>query len=115
MSHSSINDKLRQLASDIQDGVDNSELVNAIAMQNKKRFSGHLFPDLYTIERSGWFLSRCIMVKPKHTGWLVLQRIEKEDGTTFIAPSLLDTKHDADVFASCFYNVVAIMPIEWEE
>ena len=51
----------------------------------------------------------------KHIGWLVLRRIEKEDGTAFIAPSLLDTKHDADVFASCFDSVVAIMPIEWEE
>ena len=66
-------------------------------------------------ECAGGFLSRCVMVGPKHAGWLVLRRIEKEDGTTFIAPSLLDTKHDADVFASCFDNVVAIMPIEWEE
>ena len=115
MSHSSINDKLRQLASDIQAGVDNSGLVNAIAMQNKKRFSGRLFPELYSIERAAGFMSACVMVGPRHTGWIVLQRIEKQDGTTFIAPSLLDTKHDADVFASCFDNVVAIMPIEWEE
>ena len=56
--------------------------------------------------------------QPKSTwayGFLVLQRIEKQDGTTFIAPSLFGTKHDADMFASNFDNIVAIMPIEWEE
>ena len=50
-----------------------------------------------------------------YTGWLVLQRMTRMDCTTFIAPSLFGTKHDADMFASNFDNVVAIMPIEWEE
>ena len=115
MSQSSINDKLRQLASDIQTGVDNSELVNAIAMQNKKRFSGRLFPDLYSVDRANGFLSRCIMVKPKHTGFIVLQRLQHHDGRQFIAPTFCETKPEADMFASNFDNVVAIMPIEWEE
>ena len=50
-----------------------------------------------------------------NTGWLVLQRIKKEDGTTFIASSFFEGKGEADMFASNFDNVVAIMPIEWEE
>ena len=139
MSHSSINDKLRQLASNIQAGVDNSELVNAIAMPKEQHsisniknidlrsshdFRGSLVPGLDKDDQSGkgecvgGFLPRCIFVKPKSTwsyGFLVLQRIEKQDGTTFIATSLFGTKHDAYMFASNFDNVVAIMPIEWEE
>jgi len=115
MSHSSINDKLRQLAKDIQAGVDNSELVKAIAMQNEKRFSGHLFPDLYSVERANLFMSRCVLVKPKHTGWIVLQRLQHLNGKSFIAPTFCETKPEAEMFASNFDNIVAIMPIEWEE
>ena len=50
-----------------------------------------------------------------YTGWLVLQRIKKQDGGAFIASSFFDSKEEADMFASNFDNVVAIMPIEWEE
>ena len=50
-----------------------------------------------------------------NTGWLVLQRIKKEDWTTFIASAFFESKEEADMFASNFDNVVAIMPIEWEE
>ena len=50
-----------------------------------------------------------------YTGWIVLQRIKKEDGTTFIASSFFESKTEADMYASAFDNVVAIMPIEWEE
>ena len=49
------------------------------------------------------------------TGWIVLQRIQRQEGGEFIAPTFWDTKPEADVFASSFDNVVAIMPIEWEE
>ena len=51
----------------------------------------------------------------KHTGWLVLHRLQHHDGKPFIAPTFCETKHEADLFASNFDNVVAIMPIEWEE
>ena len=50
-----------------------------------------------------------------YTGWIVLQRLKKEDGTTFIASSFFDSKEEADMFASNFDNVVAIEPVEWEE
>ena len=50
-----------------------------------------------------------------YTGWVVLQRIKKEDGTTFIASSFFEGKGEADMFASNFDNVVAIEPVEWEE
>ena len=50
-----------------------------------------------------------------YTGWLVLLRLQHHDGKPFIAPTFCDTKPEADVFASAFDNVVAIMPIEWEE
>lgn len=120
MSHSSINDKLRQFASDIQDGVDNSDLVNAIAMPNDKRSD------------RGGFIARCVLVGPKHTGvdtanagrdysvtkhtgWLVLQSMQRHDGSRFIAPTFCETKPEAELYASNFHNVVAIMPIEWEE
>ena len=115
MSHSSINDKLRKLASDIHAGADNSEMVNTIAMQNKNRFIGNLFPDIYSIERANLFMSRCIMVKPKHSGWIVLQRMKHSDGRQFIAPTFCETKPEAELYASNFNNIVAIMPIEWEE
>ena len=82
MSHSSINDKLRQLASDIQAGVDNSDLVKAIAIPDEQRsisniknidlrschdISGRLAPDPYSVDRARLFMSRCIMVGPNHT------------------------------------------------
>ena len=50
-----------------------------------------------------------------NTGWLVLQRLQHYDGRQFIAPPIFETKQDADSYASAFDNVVAIMPIEWEE
>ena len=50
-----------------------------------------------------------------YTGWVVLQRIKKEDGATFIASSFFESKKEAGMFASCFDNVVAIEPVEWEE
>ena len=120
MSHSSINDKLRQLARNIQAGVDNSELVKAIAMPNEQHSD------------TGGFITRCVLVGPKqtgvdtdnaggdysvtkHTGWLVLQRLQRHDGSRFIAPTFCDTKPEAEMYASNFHNVVAIMPIEWEE
>ena len=120
MSHSSINDKLRQLASDIQAGVDNSDMVNAISMPNEQHSD------------RGGFITRCVLVGPKHTGvdtakaggdysvtkhtgWLVLQRLQHHDGKSFIAPTFCETKPKADLYASAFDNVVAIMPIEWEE
>ena len=148
MSHSSINDKLRQLARDIQAGVDNSELVKAIAMQNDQRsisninnidlrscndISGRLVPGLDKDDPSGkgecagGFLSRCVFVGidttksggdysvAKHTGWLVLQRLQHHDGKPFIAPTFCDTKTEAEMYASAFDNIVAITPIEWEE
>ena len=120
MSHSSINDKLRQLASNIQAGVDNSELVNAIAMPNEQHSDGL------------GFVTRCVLVDPKHTGvdtgkpgedysvtkhtgWLVLHGMQRNDGSRFIAPTFCETKPEAELYASAFDNVVAIMPIEWEE
>ena len=83
-------------------------------------------------ERARLFLSRCIFVETnetgadaakagsdysvtKHTGWLVLQRLQHHDGKSFIASTFCDTKTEADMYASNFHNVVAIMPIEWEE
>ena len=50
-----------------------------------------------------------------YTGWLVLQRMMRIECTTFIAPSIFGTKQEAELFASNFDNVVAIMPIEWDE
>ena len=50
-----------------------------------------------------------------HTGWLVLQRLQHHDGRQFIAPTFCDTKPEAELYASAFDNIVAIMPIEWEE
>ena len=50
-----------------------------------------------------------------HTGWLVLQRLQHHDGRQFIAPTFCDTKTEAELYASSFDNIVAIMPIEWEE
>ena len=50
-----------------------------------------------------------------YTGWVVLQRIPRQEGGEFIAPTFWETKPEADMFASNFDNVVAIMPIEWEE
>ena len=50
-----------------------------------------------------------------YTGWLVLQRILRQEGGEFIAPTFWESKDSADLFASAFNNVVAIMPIEWEE
>ena len=97
MSHpsinESINDKLRQLASDIQDGVDNSAITIGI----------------YTAKTGG----DCNVTK--HTGWIVLQRLQHHDGKSFIAPTFCDTKTEAEMYASAFDNIVAIMPIEWEE
>ena len=115
MSHSSINDKLRQLARDIQAGVDNSELVKAISMPNEQHINSRLVPDTYSVDRANLFMSRCVLVKPKHTGWLVLQRLRHTLGKSFTASSLFETKTDAELYASNFDNVVAIMPIEWEE
>ena len=50
-----------------------------------------------------------------YTGWVVLHRMTRQEGGEFIAPSFFDSKEEADMFASNFDNVVAIMPIEWEE
>jgi len=50
-----------------------------------------------------------------NTGWLVLQRMQHHDGKPFIAPTFCETKPEADSYASAFDNIVAIMPIEWEE
>ena len=50
-----------------------------------------------------------------YTGWLILQRLQHLNGKSFIAPTFCDTKPDAEIFASAFDNIVAIMPIEWEE
>ena len=50
-----------------------------------------------------------------YTGWLVLQRLQHHDGKPFIAPTFCETKPEAELYASNFHNVVAIMPIEWEE
>ena len=83
-------------------------------------------------ERTRLFLSRCIFVETKetgidtakaggdysvtkHTGLLVLQRLHHHDGKSFIAPTFCDTKPEAELYASNFHNIVAIMPIEWEE
>ena len=49
------------------------------------------------------------------TGLVVLQRLQHHDGRQFIAPTFCETRESADLFASNFDNVVAIMPIEWEE
>ena len=49
------------------------------------------------------------------TGWVVLQRIKKQEGGEFIAPTFWETRESADLFASNFDNVVAIEPVEWEE
>ena len=50
-----------------------------------------------------------------NTGWLVLQRLQHLNGKSFIAPTFCDTKTEAEMYASAFDNIVAIMPIEWEE
>ena len=49
------------------------------------------------------------------TGWVVLQRLQRQEGGEFMASSFFESKEEADMFASNFGNVVAIMPIEWEE
>ena len=49
------------------------------------------------------------------TGLVVLQRIKKQGGGEFIASSFFESKEEADMFASNFDNVVAVLPIEWEE
>lgn len=51
----------------------------------------------------------------KHTGWLVMQRLRHTLGKSFTASSLFETKAEAEMYASAFDNIVAIMPIEWEE
>lgn len=61
------------------------------------------------------FAARCIFVKPKRTGWIVLQSMQRHDGSRFIAPTFCDTKPEAEMYASNFDNIVAIVPIEWEE
>ena len=78
------------------------------------------------------FAARCIFVETKetgidkanpggdysvtkHTGWIVLQRLRHHDGKPFIAPTFCETKPEAELYASNFHNIVAIMPIEWEE
>ena len=88
--------------------------------------------ELLRDERIAAFNERCVFVKPKHTGvdtakaggdysvtthtgWLVLQRLQHHDGKPFIAPTFCETKPEAELFASNFHNVIAIMPIEWEE
>ena len=50
-----------------------------------------------------------------NTGWLVLQRIPRQEGGEFIAPTFWETRESAELFASSFDNAVAIIPIEWEE
>ena len=50
-----------------------------------------------------------------NTGWIVLQRMQRQEGGEFIAPTFWETRESAELFASNFDNVVAIMPIEWEE
>ena len=50
-----------------------------------------------------------------YTAWVVLQRIPRQEGGAFIAPTFWETRESADLYASNFDNVVAIMPIEWEE
>ena len=50
-----------------------------------------------------------------YTGWVVLQRMPRQEGGEFMASSFFESKEEADMFASNFGNVVAIMPIEWEE
>ena len=50
-----------------------------------------------------------------YTGWIVLQRMQRQEGGEFIAPTFWETRESAELFASNFDNVVAIMPIEWEE
>ena len=50
-----------------------------------------------------------------YTGWVVLQRMQRQEGGEFMASSFFESKEEADMFASNFGNVVAIMPIEWEE
>ena len=49
------------------------------------------------------------------TGWVVLQRIKKQGGGEFIAPTFWETRESAELFASSFDNAVAIIPIDWEE
>ena len=78
------------------------------------------------------FAARCIFVETKetgidtakaggeysvtkHTGFVVLRRLQHHDGKPFIAPTFCETKPEADLYASSFHNIVAIMPIEWEE
>ena len=50
-----------------------------------------------------------------YTGWIVLQCLQHRDGRQFIAPTFCETKPEAEMFASNFDNIVAIMPIEWVE
>ena len=69
-------------------------------------------------ERAAGFIPRCVFIKPKSKleyGFIVLQRLQHHDGKPFIAPTFCDTKPEAEMYASNFDNIVAIMPIEWEE
>lgn len=50
-----------------------------------------------------------------NTGWIVLHRLYKQDGTPFISSLFCDTKDEADSLASALNNVVAVLPVEWEE
>ena len=50
-----------------------------------------------------------------YTGWLVLQRLQHLNGKSFISSTFCETKPEAELYASNFHNVVAIVPIEWEE
>ena len=50
-----------------------------------------------------------------YTGWVVLQRIPRQEGGEFIAPTFWETRESAELFASSFDNAVAIIPIDWEE
>ena len=54
-------------------------------------------------------------VNVKHTGYVIMLRLRKTDGTTFISPLFCDTKDEADLLASALNNVVAVLPVEWEE
>lgn len=50
-----------------------------------------------------------------NTGHIVLQRLYKQDGTPFISPLFCDTKDEADLLESALNNVVAVLPVEWDE
>lgn len=50
-----------------------------------------------------------------HKGWIVLQRLYSHECGEFIAPTFWKSRDSVDLVASNLDNVVAIMPIEWEE